>query len=266
MAYSDGLMNDTNPPDREPPEAALTLDDFVAIENALADMRESKPETPVWEFLEGALAALVCTRRKVEPAEYWPVLLGDSFVPMQQMEFVWRWNRRWREVETALDADVNEQDDEDCYAPEVFDVRGAVAAAVADGSMPEPDEPTAPFGQFWAEGFLAVVEAWPQEWTLPREDEIAKICVDALYAIALLTQDDTDPPAASLPDAPLAPGVSERRMDEFNAAIWAVYDLRQIWKSYGPRTAPIRKDRAPGRNDPCPCGSGKKYKKCHGAM
>jgi len=22
---------------------------------------------------------------------------------------------------------------------------------------------------------------------------------------------------------------------------------------------------AAGRNDPCPCGSGKKYKKCHGA-
>ena len=21
----------------------------------------------------------------------------------------------------------------------------------------------------------------------------------------------------------------------------------------------------PGRNDPCPCGSGKKFKKCHGA-
>ncbi|MET1082994.1 MAG: SEC-C metal-binding domain-containing protein, partial [Burkholderiales bacterium] len=21
----------------------------------------------------------------------------------------------------------------------------------------------------------------------------------------------------------------------------------------------------PGRNDPCPCGSGKKYKHCHGA-
>jgi uncharacterized protein YecA (UPF0149 family) len=22
---------------------------------------------------------------------------------------------------------------------------------------------------------------------------------------------------------------------------------------------------APGRNEPCPCGSGKKFKKCHGA-
>ena len=27
---------------------------------------------------------------------------------------------------------------------------------------------------------------------------------------------------------------------------------------------PIRVDKAPGRNDPCPCGSGKKYKQCHG--
>ena len=30
-----------------------------------------------------------------------------------------------------------------------------------------------------------------------------------------------------------------------------------------PRT-PINKDKLPGRNDPCPCGSGKKYKKCCG--
>ena len=28
---------------------------------------------------------------------------------------------------------------------------------------------------------------------------------------------------------------------------------------------PIRKEDSVGRNDPCPCGSGKKYKKCHGA-
>lgn len=28
---------------------------------------------------------------------------------------------------------------------------------------------------------------------------------------------------------------------------------------------PIVKEKEPGRNDPCPCGSGKKYKKCCGA-
>ena len=27
----------------------------------------------------------------------------------------------------------------------------------------------------------------------------------------------------------------------------------------------VKKQDEPGRNDPCPCGSGKKYKKCHGA-
>jgi uncharacterized protein YecA (UPF0149 family) len=28
---------------------------------------------------------------------------------------------------------------------------------------------------------------------------------------------------------------------------------------------PVRVEKVPGRNDPCWCGSGKKYKKCHGA-
>ncbi len=27
---------------------------------------------------------------------------------------------------------------------------------------------------------------------------------------------------------------------------------------------PVKKAQKPGRNDPCPCGSGKKYKKCCG--
>ncbi len=31
-----------------------------------------------------------------------------------------------------------------------------------------------------------------------------------------------------------------------------------------PRTEPVRVEKKVGRNDPCPCGSGKKYKNCHG--
>ena len=31
-----------------------------------------------------------------------------------------------------------------------------------------------------------------------------------------------------------------------------------------PRREPIRAEKTVGRNDPCPCGSGKKYKNCHG--
>ena len=31
------------------------------------------------------------------------------------------------------------------------------------------------------------------------------------------------------------------------------------------RSKTVHKEKVPGRNDPCPCGSGKKYKKCCGA-
>jgi len=32
------------------------------------------------------------------------------------------------------------------------------------------------------------------------------------------------------------------------------------------KTEPVRVEKKVGRNDPCPCGSGKKYKQCHGAQ
>jgi uncharacterized protein len=32
-----------------------------------------------------------------------------------------------------------------------------------------------------------------------------------------------------------------------------------------PATPTLRVEAKPGRNEACPCGSGKKFKKCHGA-
>jgi preprotein translocase subunit SecA len=46
-------------------------------------------------------------------------------------------------------------------------------------------------------------------------------------------------------------------------------ELEQARMAGGGDAAPvqqvIRSQQKVGRNDPCPCGSGKKYKKCHGA-
>jgi len=39
----------------------------------------------------------------------------------------------------------------------------------------------------------------------------------------------------------------------------AMQDMRELQK-----TMPVRVENKIGRNDPCPCGSGKKYKNCHG--
>ena len=88
---------------------------------------------------------------------------------------------------------------------------------------------------------------------------------DALDCIVALSEDDRGAPTVSMYAEDGPPSVSNERLEDFGDAIWAVYDLRQLWKSLGPRVDPVRKADVPGRNDPCPCGSGKKYKKCHGA-
>ena len=41
------------------------------------------------------------------------------------------------------------------------------------------------------------------------------------------------------------------------------HDVRSVWKSATYKSVPVKVDKV-GRNDPCPCGSGKKYKKCCG--
>ena len=53
--------------------------------------------------------------------------------------------------------------------------------------------------------------------------------------------------------------MQEEQLVDRNQVAAAQHDTR----SQQPRT-PIIKDKLPGRNDPCPCGSGKKFKNCHG--
>ena len=86
-----------------------------------------------------------------------------------------------------------------------------------------------------------------------------------MESIVALTEDDLAAPSTNLYDEEGPPSVSQDRIELLGEAIWAVYDLRQVWKSLGPRIEPVVRAQQPGRNDPCWCGSGKKFKKCHGA-
>ena len=43
-------------------------------------------------------------------------------------------------------------------------------------------------------------------------------------------------------------------------------DIQKASHERSQKMQPIRVEQKIGRNDPCPCGSGKKYKKCHGAL
>lgn len=268
------MTNDhSNPP--------LEHDDFDALDAILDDLRSRGEDVPQWEFCEGAMAALLCTRREVAVDEYLPLLLGTGGsrpgVPSgdegdtwfadeaQYAQFMSLWTRRWNEVAAALVAEVQTLEDDRSYHPEVMDVRGAVAALPEEARNEIEGQELPSYGQIWALGFMFVVENWSEEWAEPRDKEAADWLNEALDLIVALTEDDTGTPAFSMYSEDGPPSVSEERLNAFGSALWAVYDLRQIWQSLGPRVEPVRKTEEPGRNDPCWCGSGKKYKKCHGA-
>ena len=48
------------------------------------------------------------------------------------------------------------------------------------------------------------------------------------------------------------------RREHFSRRIKAL-----VSSSRSEKRIPVNKEKKPGRNDPCWCGSGKKYKKCH---
>lgn len=253
------------------PADTLQPEDFDALDAILDDIRTRSDEVPQWEFCEGFLAALVCCRRPIPQEEYLPLLLGhdDDASPFadaaQATQFLALWQRRWQEVATALDTDVESLEDPRAYAPEVLDVRGGVAelpeaerAAMAGEELPA-------FAQVWALGFMFAVENCPDDWAPPRDRDAAELLDGALESIVAMTEDDTAPPTLSMFSENGPPSLSMARLEAYGTALWAVYDLRELWRSIGPKVEQVRKEAGPGRNDACPCGSGKKFKKCHGA-
>lgn len=268
----------------------LEIEAFDELDAILDDLRVRYDETPQWEFCEGFMAAVICMRRPVGEAEVLAALLAlpmpdvppgelldeppdellndetGSFTDDAQKErFLTLWRQRWEEVVTALDSKVDSLEDDRCYHPEVMDIRGAVAEMPPEEQASFKGDDLPAFAQVWALGFMFAVEYWPEEWAAPRDKDAAKWLNGALEAIVVMTEDDTAAPEVSPLSEDGAPSTSIARLNAFGEAIWAVYDLRELWKTVGPRVETVRAIAKPGRNDMCHCGSGKKYKKCHGA-
>lgn len=254
-------------------------DRYDELDSILDDLRERSAVVPHWEFCEGFIAALLCCRRDIEPGEYLGVLLDDArgesgaepdgpspFADTAQFErFMTLWHERWSEIAAELDAEVETLADEGAYEPQLFDLRGLVASLPPEQRDGLEMAELPAFAQLWALGFMAVVDSWPEEWAPPRDKEDRRLVEHALETIDALTGDDAGPLDFSPYDDADAPSVSRTRFEQFGAALAAVYDLYDVFQSLGPRVEPLRKASEPGRNDPCWCGSGRKFKKCHGA-
>jgi uncharacterized protein len=155
------------------------------------------------------------------------------------------------------DADANA--DADAEDAGHADARAQAADTATNGEMPRP-------GEVWAVGFMEVVATFTEDWPEDFEaahGEMAESFEDCLARVALLgLHEAADIEKAT---AEIHPGETPARDDLIQDALFAVQDLRVLFVEAAPKPETRRVGAQPGRNDPCPCGSGKKFKKCHGA-
>jgi uncharacterized protein len=120
-------------------------------------------------------------------------------------------------------------------------------------------------GGLWAEGFFDAIEDFADDWQHPAwtSDEARQAYDEILSQVSVLCLADADDDFK----AHLERHWKDRlvtREDLIDEACFAVQDLRAWWLDHAPRPPTRRVPAQPGRNDPCPCGSGRKFKKCHG--
>jgi len=134
---------------------------------------------------------------------------------------------------------------------------GTIAAGSEDEEIPLT-------GEVWAHGFMDVLQRFPEDWPEPDMDtELGQLFDETTMRIVLLTLHD--PAELAKVRDELFPDEKLERDDLIQEALFAAQDLRCYWVQNAPKPVTRTVDKLPGRNDPCHCGSGKKFKKCHGA-
>jgi len=242
---------------------SLTERDITVFAALLEDLSEHTEQGVSLEHVDGFITALVCSPRQILPAEYFPVLLGEAGLGIFNDEamlaqFMSLFARRWQQIAQALAAPIETLADPAALEPLIMDWDGLLeelppeerAELEADG-LPE-------FASVWAAGFLQVLDAWETDWTLPadsKDEAFVDEMLDPFFVLITPPEDWTPEERAT------------RREDYVAMAIWSAYELRDFWRDRGCATtrAPLRVADEPGRNAPCPCGSGKKFKQCCGA-
>ncbi len=261
----------------------LTDEDLARVDTLLE--RANPDESMIVEELDGFFAALACSPDPVPRDEWLPEVLGVT--PDQASA------RLGDDEAQALERLLERH--RGSVAAMLYDGQGFSPVLAYD-------EAGNARGNAWAVGFVRGIGLRPDAWSaLDEDDQFA----DALEPVMQLVEevesdqdDDEDDdgddgaPAAAHPrhangtrpaqladaldvdaagddddDEDFDPDEREALLQSMIEGVMDVYDFfrEEREKNLGP-AAPIRRaEPKVGRNDPCPCGSGRKYKACHGA-
>ncbi len=216
--------------------------EYKAIEERLAQYSDADTGILSVSGLDGFFTALVSSPSVLPGAQWMPLIFADgSKGPVWDStdEFM----AFFSQITSVLDRVADTfQDNPTEYYPLL---RQNLAC----------DNPTAQSVQEWCKGYLKVASLWSvnneQEQLLTSLSVIQKYAdPQSLSALAGLDKDNQQQVYQNICSASL--GVYRYFEPQRNV------EIEEIEKS----KMPIRKEVTVGRNEPCPCGSGKKYKRC----
>ena len=233
-------------------------DDLARLEALLYDHVGDGDGMPL-EAVDGLFSALIVGPEPVLPDEALPQVLGDGEAAPELVELL---RKLWDHITWRVRQPLPVDDDADA-AYELMPFVGL--PELEDGEDDDIDAIPRdfPVGALWAAGFLQGMSLRADAWTkwMDADADLAFDIQDLmrmsvatpehaaemeLDADDLLDFDDRWGLLASVP------------------ALLQDLDLMRF-EAQRPRE-PLRRDALPGRNDPCPCGSGKRFKQCHGKL
>jgi uncharacterized protein len=192
------------------------------------------------EMLDGFFAALICGPDMVLPSEYLPHVLGEDHCfdsNDQAVEILGLVMRHWNTIASALALTLEK---DDVYLPLLLEDENSVA-----------------HGNDWAHGFMRGVRLNPDGWSeLLGSDETG----GPMLPILILEHEHDPDPASRSPE--IKPEFRDELLQTMIAELTLIYRyFAQHRQSAG--QVPLRRQGPKiGRNDPCPCGSGRKFKHC----
>jgi len=220
----------------------LTDDELDQLEQFL--MSDDTPEECMdIAMLDGFLTALLIGPNTIMPSQWLPEVWGETeddpmtFKDQEQAERVMQWIMRYMN-ERVHDL----QEGVDDYVPVIY--------------THEHEGKTVPIIDEWCVGFVRAMELDREGWQPIMQSEEA---AEWIYPMLLY---GTEEGWKSLEDDPELAA----RHDEFSDSLGeCVVGIRDFWLPYRKAASTyVRESAKIGRNDPCPCGSGKKFKKCCG--
>jgi uncharacterized protein len=206
-------------------------------------------------MLEGYLCGVLVQPRLV-PVDEWlpPVFDLEGRALPDDVDAAWR--ARVAELAERRLAALNAALAEDgWFDPIIVDLERAPPASEYDVVQSEHARALLP----WLAGFQWAQQCFPELAEVP-DDGVATAMARLYRHLPAETDEEREVVAVLDREHPLA------TLDEATEdLVFAVADLWEITRDARYKVQPVRRD-APkvGRNDPCPCGSGKKFKACHG--